>query len=275
VTVVVATFNASHTIDRCLESVFTQTYPHRELLVVDGASTDGTAEAVRRQSERIAWWVSEPDSGVYDAWNKALAHASGDWIVFLGADDVFASHQAISRMASHLRAAEGRYRVVYASVDVVAQDGMVVRAAGEPWALAGPAFRERMAIPHQGTFHHRSLFEEHGSFDPGFRICGDYEFLLRELLEHEALFVPDLTVVKMGYGGLSHSPTLMARHVRETHRARYAHGLVDTPDWRSFEVLRATTHARLTQTFGRRTADAVGDLYRAVTRTQKRRPDHE
>ena len=76
----------------------------------------------------------------------------------------------------------------------------------------------------------------------------------------------------MRAGGLSDNPRTMARLVRETHRARYQHGLVSTPDWRSFEVFRATVHARLTQWFGRDVADKVGDAYRAITRTPKKQP---
>ena len=272
VTIIVATHNAARTVQDCIDSVSEQVMRAVELVVVDGASTDGTVELLARNQEAIAWWVSEPDDGIYHAWNKALSHARGEWFLFLGADDGLASPDVLRRMAPHLAGAAGRYRVVYGSLDLLDERGEVSGSLGRPWTEAGPRFPVEMSIPHPATFHHRSLFDLHGSFDQSYRIGGDYEFLLRELLDHDALFVPDVTVTRMGSGGLSDNPRTMATLVRETHRARYAHGLVDTPDWRSFEVLRATTHARLTQAFGRRTADAVGDLYRAVTRTKKRRP---
>ncbi len=270
ISVIVAAFNASSTIEACFDSVLGQDHTALELIVVDGGSTDGTVDIIARLAGRLAWWTSEPDDGVYDAWNKALSRVTGDWVIFLGADDAFDSPRVLAAMAPHLADAAGRYRVVYAGVDVVADDGSLIRRVGDPWRIARPEFRERMAIPHQGVFHHRSLFATIGVFDATYRITGDYELLLRELLEHDALFVPGLVVTRMGAGGLSDNPRTMARHVRETHRARYEHGLVGTPDWRSFEVFRATTHARLTQWFGRDMADRVGDAYRAVTRTEKK-----
>ena len=269
ISVIVAAFNASSTIEACLDSVLGQDHSAIELIVVDGGSTDGTVDVVGRLAERLEWWVSEPDSGLYNAWNKALPHVGGEWVCFLGADDQLAGPDVMSRMAPHLANAQDRYRVAYGSVDVVDPGGSILRHFGSPWAEAGPRFRDEMSVPHPATFQHKSLFDEHGLFDKSYRIGADYEFLLRELLDHDALFVPDVTVVRMGAGGLSDDPKMMARLVRETHRARFQHGLVETPDWRSFEVLRAVTHARLTQWFGRDIADRVGDAYRAVTRTEK------
>jgi glycosyltransferase involved in cell wall biosynthesis len=270
ISVIVATYNAGNTIERCLDSVLGQTYGAVELLIVDGGSTDATLTAIERRADELGWWASEPDTGLYNAWNKAIPHAMGQWICFLGADDELAAPDVFARMDPVLAEAEDRHRVVYGRLDVVADDGTVVRSQGSSWAEAGPRFRDEMSIPHPGCLHHRTLFEDHGLFDESYRIAADYEFLLRELLEHDALFVPDVTVVRMGAGGLSDSPATMARLVRETHRAKYQHGLVDTPDWRSFEVFRATSHARLTRWFGRGVADRIGDAYRTVSRTSRR-----
>jgi glycosyltransferase involved in cell wall biosynthesis len=272
VSVIVATYNAADTLERCVDSVLGQDQPDVELLIADGGSTDGTLDSIERYADRLAWWVSEPDSGLYNAWNKAIPHATGEWICFLGADDVLAGTDVIRQIWPFLVDALGRYRVVYGQLEVIEEDGSISRRLGRPWSQAGPRFTSEMSIPHPGCFHHRSLFQEHGLFDESYRIAADYEFLLRELPEHDALFVADVTTVRMGAGGLSDDPAWMARLVRETHRARYQHGLVAAPDWRSFEVLRATMHARLTQWFGRRTADRVGDAYRAVTRTSRKSP---
>lgn len=272
VSVIVATYDAAGTLRRCVESVLGQDHPGVELLIADGGSRDGTRDIIERHADRLAWWVSEPDSGLYNAWNKAIPHAKGEWICFLGADDVLATSGVVRQMLPFLADAVGRYRVVYGHLEVIEEGGSISRSLGTPWSEAGPRFTSEMSIPHPGCLHHRSLFEEHGLFDESFRIAADYEFLLRELPGHEALFVADVTTVHMGAGGLSDDPAWMARLVRETHRARYQHGLVATPDWRSFEVLRAATHARLTQWFGRGTADRVGDVYRAVTRASRKSP---
>ena len=87
ISIVVSVFNGADTLQQCIDSVTDQTYPAVELIVIDGGSTDGTREILLRNASKLAYWVSEPDRGIYHAWNKALVHAQGDWISFLGADD--------------------------------------------------------------------------------------------------------------------------------------------------------------------------------------------
>src|ERR1700748_1400497 len=89
VTVITAVFNGQPHIAGCLESVLEQDYPNIEHIVMDGCSIDGTVDVLRRYDDQIAYWKSERDSGVYDAWNKGLAEARGEWICFLGSDDEF------------------------------------------------------------------------------------------------------------------------------------------------------------------------------------------
>lgn len=238
ITVIIAVRNGAGTLQRALDSVFEQTYKDIELVVMDGASTDGTQAILERNSARIAFWRSEPDGGIYPAWNKALDHVTGDWICFLGADDRYHAPDVLARVAPELAGAVGRYRVVYAALDMVREDGSVVVSRNLPWdERRRKRFRQGKMIPHPATFHHRELFEEHGRFDEQFRIAGDYEFLLRELLDHDPLFVPVL-VVDMATGGLSNRPS--SRYVidLEIHRARYKHGLVASPPWRSRRLAR-------------------------------------
>src|SRR3990170_1119466 len=98
-TIIVATLNSAHRLPRCIASFAGQTYPRRELIVMDGGSTDGTVDIIRTQGPAVAYWESSPDRGIYHAWNKALAHAHGEWICFLGADDYFWSPTSLSRVA--------------------------------------------------------------------------------------------------------------------------------------------------------------------------------
>lgn len=250
----------------CLDSIIEQDYKRVQIIVMDGASTDGTQRILERNKEHIDYWESEPDRGVHHAWNKALDHAAGDWVCFLGADDRLKAPDVLSQMARALSGASPHHTVVYAAVHVVDDRGAVVQVSGEPWPAVRDRFRMEMAIPHQGTMHHRSLFERHGRFDERYRICGDYEFLLRELRDREALFVPDLVLVEMATGGLSNDPENASTMVREFHRARYTHGLEAVPEWRSPRVIRAVVRGWLARTFGRRVANAVRDLYRILAR---------
>lgn len=268
ITVVIAARNAAPTIGQALDSILGQDYPEVEVIVIDGASQDDTRAEVEARSGRLAYWVSEPDTGVYQAWNKGLAHATGDWVMFLGADDRLSDPTSLSRVAHHLVSIGPELRVVYGKVAVVDGDDNIVRTLGEPWPSVREEFRDHMVVPHPATLHSRTLFAEHGSFDEGFRIAGDYEFLLRELLDHDALFVPDV-LVRMRAGGLSDRPSTAALMARETYRARHRHGLVSQPAWRSMPLHRAVAHAHISRYLGRRAADRVGDVYRFVTRSKR------
>ncbi len=159
--------------------------------------------------------------------------------------------------------------MVYASVQVVDAAGAVRATVGRPWAEARVDFRDRMSIPHQGTFHHRSLFERHGRFDESYRICGDYELLLRELLEHDARFVPGLVVVVMGSGGISDHPRTAVTMTREFERARHRHGLTRLPPALSPRLFRARCRHWLARLAGPRAADSVASLYRALAGSRK------
>ena len=261
ISVVLAVRNGARTIQRCLDSVLGQEYQRVEVVVMDGASTDGTQAILERYGPAIAYWESRKDRGIYHAWNKALKHVQGQWICFLGADDKLAAPEALGRMAIALDGAAGRFRVAYARIRMVDADGSLVRELGEPWEKVRDGFWMRMTIPHQGTFHHRSLFEVHGNFDERYRICGDYELLLRELLDHDPLFVPDLVVAEMGADGVSSRAGSEAVMRRESHRARYAHGLTTTPEWRAPALIRVRVRDWLASSFGSGVANCATRVY--------------
>ncbi len=102
ISVIIAVRNGAGTLQRALDSVFEQTYDDIELIVMDGASSDGTQAILERNAARIAYWRSEPDGGIYQAWNKALDHVTGDWICFLGADDRFHASDIVASVAAAL-----------------------------------------------------------------------------------------------------------------------------------------------------------------------------
>ena len=261
ISVVIAVRNGAATLEACLDSVLGQTYPDWELIVIDGASTDGTQEIIRRQADKIAFWVSEPDRGIYNAWNKALDHASGSWMIFLGADDRFADSTVLSRASAALHDAEGPYGVVYGALRILDERGNEVRVEGDAWPSVRDGFRTEMTIPHPATFHHRSLFARRGRFDERFRIAGDYEFLLRELLDRDALFIADLVLVDMALGGISSRPENLARVMLENQRARRMHGLGWGPPALSPAVVRLRSKAAIYRAFGPRVGALASRLY--------------
>ena len=88
ISVVTVSYNAVSTIEQTILSVINQTYPHIEYIIIDGGSTDGTVDVIKKYADKITYWVSEPDKGIYDAMNKGLRRVRGDWCVFMNSGDI-------------------------------------------------------------------------------------------------------------------------------------------------------------------------------------------
>ena len=202
VSIIIASFNDAFRLQVAINSVLSQNVPNLEVIVIDGASSDGTVHLLQSYGQRIAAWLSEPDDGIYDAWNKGISLASGDWIGFIGADDCFRPN-AIAKYQDFLTDFSG---LDYISSRVCLHYGNnSIRLIGQPWSW--PKFRRFMNVAHVGSLHHRKLFEKYGIFSPKLRICGDYEFLLRPGSTLRAAFI-DEVLIDMAAGGISESSAL-------------------------------------------------------------------
>jgi len=223
ISVVVATHNVADMISGCMDSIVGQDYENWEIVISDGNSTDGTIDKVEEYatSHRVTW-QSSPDTGIAQAWNRALDMVRGDWILFLGSDDRLHDSHVFARMAPFLLTAEPECRVVYGQIRLLDREGHYLGNVGAPWAMARKRFTSIMSVPHPGCFHRRLLFRELGYFDESFHIAADYEFLLRELPAHDALFVPGITVTNMQTGGVSNMSWRTS--ILEARRASRAHG---------------------------------------------------
>lgn len=223
-TVIVAVFNAVDTLQQCIDSVVQQTCPHRELIIIDGGSRDGTVDLLEANSGQIDYWISEPDSGVYNAWNKGLARSRGDWICFLGADDFFWDERVLEKLGTALAQLPVEVRLAYAQVMLLGVDDEILFPVGDSWETARDRFFKGACLPHQGVMHRRGMFEQIGNFDESFRIGGDYELMFRELKSAEAVFVPDIVVAAMRQGGLSSNPSDTVEAMLDIRRAQKMHG---------------------------------------------------
>lgn len=223
ITVITSTYNAAKHLPSVIGSIRGQTYGNLEWIVVDGASNDGTLDILRQNEDVIDYWMSEPDQGIYDAWNKGIRHAKGDWILFLGADDYLWAQDVLQKMAPVLDSAYPACRVVYGKIALVNQAGEGIYYLGEAWQKVQSRFRSVMCLPYPALFLHRDLFQAHGVFDASFRISGDYEFLLRELKGREAIFV-DHVISGMTLGGISSDPASSERMLLEMRRATRKNG---------------------------------------------------
>jgi glycosyltransferase involved in cell wall biosynthesis len=201
ISVVTVCRNAADTIGEALDSFFGQSHPDKELLVIDGASTDATLDVVRSFSRPGLTVVSEPDRGLYDAMNKGIAGFDGDAVGFLNADDRYHDAGALAAVATALERAD----ICYADLDFVnrQRNAQVVRRwRSTPWRKGGFA---RGWMPAHPTFYcRRRVVDQVGRFDLRYRLAADYDFMLRalELGDFNAVYIPRV-LVDMGAGGAS------------------------------------------------------------------------
>ncbi|RLD27264.1 MAG: glycosyltransferase [Bacteroidetes bacterium] len=220
-TIITATFNSEKTIARTLDSLLYQTYLNFEYIVVDGKSLDNTMEIIKSYENKFKdkgipyQWISEKDSGIYDAWNKGLALAKGNWISFLGSDDYYVNNaiEAYNELLSKRK--KEQIDLLYSNAKVIAGD-KEIRTIKGIWSWN--VFRRKMNIAHVGSFHSRNYFDKYGMFNESFKIAGDYELLLRSK-ENLRTFKLELITVFMEMGGVSN---IQIRKVfKETIRAKH------------------------------------------------------
>lgn len=239
VSVITPVFNGARTLPVCLASVAGQTLPGVEHHVIDGGSTDGTVDLLRSWDRRLASWTSEPDRGIYDAMNKGVVRARGEWLYFLGADDALASPDVLERCAPHLRSGAA---VVYG--DVRYPDGAVFRSKAGPKLLVGNT------IHHQGAFYAARVFDG-WRYDVSLRLVADYDLNLRLHRARERFVRADVVVAQCGDEGASNVRVRESFAEMNQVRRRHVGGpasaaltLVLAGEFAAYQVLRRLRAAR-------------------------------
>lgn len=264
ISVIVAVYNAAATLSKCLDSIASQTFKNFELIVIDGGSSDGSVDLIKRYEPQIAYWISERDLGIYNAWNKGVRQANGEWVCFVGADDYLWNADVFDGLAARLMTMPAEVSVAYSKVAVLNQLHETLYELGSTWEASRTRFRDTMSIPHPALMHRRTLFTTHGEFDESFRIAGDYEMLMRELLVNDAVFIPEVTAVGMLHGGISSDPKNTLVALREVRRAQAKHGL-KSAGWRwRLAVARVYIRLVLWRVFGEKTTRWLLDVGRRL-----------
>lgn len=211
VSVIISVLNGRNTLQTCIDSIISQTYPNIELIIIDGHSTDGTVEILRSNTHNIQYWKSAPDNGIYDAWNKGLLIAKGSWICFIGSDDRFSSKDTISKLICSINESNSNASLISGLSNYLDENGNSIKVIGEKWDWNKNKYFQRIA--HPGTLHKAELFRQYGYFNAEFKIAGDYDFLCR-LDEHvETIFV-DEVIVNCGIYGVSNTRVNKGIHER-------------------------------------------------------------
>lgn len=192
ISVITTTLNAAQSLEAAMASVFAQTYENVEYIVIDGGSTDSTLEIIKRHADQLRYWTSEPDAGIYDAMNKSLTKATGDWLYFLGSDDILAD--CLHKIAPALVDARTIY---YGDVYM----------PGAHKLYGGPFGRYRLMfanICHQAMFYPRDLFTRY-QYNPKYRLLADHALNMQCCGDHSVRFsyLPVLVALYNDIGGKS------------------------------------------------------------------------
>lgn len=210
VSILTVVFNGAEFIERTILSIFDQDYENLEFIIIDGGSTDGTVDILKRYEHAIDYWVSEPDKGISDAFNKAVTLAAGDYINFQGAGDYLLSTHVVTEMMEGVNAQQDM--LVCGRIQRVSEydDKQVLWVAPKRYT---PKFNKRsllfrMSLPHQALFTHKKMFEHYGLFDVDNSFCMDYEHLLRAYSDFPTVKLKNIIFSAWREGGVGADRTL-------------------------------------------------------------------
>ena len=202
ISVITVSYNSVDYIEDCIKSVVSQNFDNYEYVLIDGKSTDGTAEIINRYNKSLAYWHSRPDRGLSHAFNLGVENSSGKWLLFLNSDDYLASSSVLSEMSYYLKN--------NSDADVVFGKIMFASREKNPKIMSGPLgkpfsrreFFLKDTILHPSAFTSRRYFKKAGLFNEDFAIAMDYEHYLRGGVSLKVVREP-LVISHMRMGGIS------------------------------------------------------------------------
>lgn len=196
VSIIIATYNAVKTLHIALNSVQNQNFLDWECIIVDGASKDGTIEVVKYFSENDSRyrWVSEPDGGVYNAFNKGWRMAKGEWVYYLGADDELLPNTFKSIFEKQIEDCD----VIYGNYLTNSQGKVEIIKSH-----SNPSFLRKNNTSHQAVIMRRKVIEDLKGFDERYNLCADYDILVRAYLKQYIFKYVDIDFAVFTIGGIS------------------------------------------------------------------------
>lgn len=203
ISIITVCYNSKEHIRDTIESVFNQTYPEIEYIVVDGGSEDGTVDIIKSFSGKISQWISEPDGGIYDAMNKGIRMATGDVVGIVNSDDFFHRHDSIEAVARCFQ--ENEVESVFADIIFVKRENSnkhiryYSSKSFRPWKM-----RFGFMPAHPTFFVYRKAFQDYGYYDTSFSIAADFELMVRLFLKFKISYkYINIDLMKMRTGGVS------------------------------------------------------------------------
>ncbi|GAB1309286.1 glycosyltransferase family 2 protein [Urechidicola sp. KH5] len=178
ISIITINLNDKIGLEKTIKSVVSQTYISLEFLIIDGASTDGSLDVIETQKEHIHCLISEKDSGIYNAMNKGIQRAKGDYLLFLNSGDILTSNTAIEDFVTHTNF----------NGDIIYGDYKFKKGEKIYPDTLTPFYFLRTSLPHQSTFFKKEVFETMGLYDESLKIASDRAFYIKSFLSNQIKF---------------------------------------------------------------------------------------
>ena len=196
ISIITAVYNGEKHLEETIQSVLAQSYKNIEYIIIDGASTDATVDIIKKYEDKINYWVSEKDAGVYEAMNKGLEAAKGDYVAILNADDYY-TPDAMTLSMEKIMETKSDYSV--ANVEYVNSKNVITPI----YPLHEAHIYQEMPYPHVSAVISSKAYKDVGLFDTSFRIAGDHDMALRiHLKGYKACYV-NKVIAQLVEGGIS------------------------------------------------------------------------
>lgn len=205
ITIITVAFNSASTIEDAIQSVISQSYDNVEYIIIDGGSIDSTLEIIKKYEHAIDYWISEKDSGIYDAMNKGISLSSGDYIGMLNSDDMFSDENVLQTIAN--RFCKTKVDAVFSCLNIVDKNNLIkVKRKYRVAKLNSVLLRIGLMPPHPTFYCKKSCYEIDGMYKTDYKIAADFEMITRLLVRQKISwsFIDKVTVT-MRSGGLSNS----------------------------------------------------------------------
>lgn len=220
ISIITVVFNSAKTLEQTILSVLSQSYPDKEYIVIDGGSTDGSLAIIQKYAPQLSFWVSEPDSGVYEAMNKGISQAKGDLIGILNADDWY-EPEILTVIATHYLET-GPEKVIH---------GLMRNFLNEEfYSITGNSVRRLRydMIQHPTCFVPQKLYKTYGNYLTTYRVSADYDLILRYVKAGVKFSFIETIITNFRLGGLSSLP----QAEKEMYRVRMKHGIISKTEGR-------------------------------------------
>ena len=210
--IITVNLNNALGLEKTIKSIVEQTYADYEYIIIDGGSTDGSVEVIKEYSDKITYWVSEQDRGIYNPMNKGIQKSTGEYLLFLNSGDYLCNYSVIEKMLSN----KIEYDLIYGNVIIVDLNGKKRKEIGPGKSEIGFYSLFQKSICHQVSFINRKLFDKYGLYDEDLKIVSDWKFFIIALVLNNAIIeYKDINVTYYGLEGISATQKELLRSERE------------------------------------------------------------